>query len=283
MWRFGDNWMFLHSEAGMNNGFDCAFVDMIGGNVEVNDEGSFTQEWLVGCSSSLTMSRLSFVMKGQLNSRRSAFIHSTTTLSVTNCSVSFESGALTSGKIGYTIIYMTGGNLIVDGFVMECSVIMNGKSPITMRNGAQLEILNSRVSGLEVEGGSRQGGYLNVEMKEGGSVNIEESNISSICSGGSGMKGGKMKTLMGKRGTLKVKGVKLLRCAVPSEDIENGGRGMGEGMNVKLPEETVSFVMEGMEFEGCNAWKEKNMFVSGWNLSKIVNKEHLKWEMSEVE
>ncbi|KAH7828205.1 uncharacterized protein MONOS_9970 [Monocercomonoides exilis] len=27
----------FHSEAGVNNGFDCAFVDMIGGNVEVND------------------------------------------------------------------------------------------------------------------------------------------------------------------------------------------------------------------------------------------------------
>ncbi|KAH7822926.1 uncharacterized protein MONOS_8538 [Monocercomonoides exilis] len=34
----------FHSEAKVNNGFDCVFVDAIGGNVEVNDEKSFTQE-----------------------------------------------------------------------------------------------------------------------------------------------------------------------------------------------------------------------------------------------
>ncbi|KAH7824480.1 uncharacterized protein MONOS_3977 [Monocercomonoides exilis] len=34
----------FRSEAGVNNGFDCVFVDVIGGSVEVNDEKSFTQE-----------------------------------------------------------------------------------------------------------------------------------------------------------------------------------------------------------------------------------------------
>ncbi|KAH7818213.1 uncharacterized protein MONOS_7635 [Monocercomonoides exilis] len=38
-----------------------------------------------------------------------------------------------------------------------------------------------------------------------------------------------------------------------------------------------------MEFEGCNAWKGKNVFVLGWDLSKIVNEEHFKWEMSSEE
>ncbi|KAH7821296.1 uncharacterized protein MONOS_7840 [Monocercomonoides exilis] len=44
-----------------------------------------------------------------------------------------------------------------------------------------------------------------------------------------------------------------------------------------------TFVMEGMEFEGCNAWKGKNVFVSGWDLREIVNEEHLKWEIKEEE
>ncbi|KAH7819305.1 uncharacterized protein MONOS_14575 [Monocercomonoides exilis] len=249
--------------------------------VNVSDGGSATQDWLVGCSSSLTMRRLSFVVKGQLNSRRSAFIHSTSTLIVTNCSVSFESGALTSGKIGYSIIEMTGGELIVDGFVMESSVTlkMNGKSPITMTSGVKLEILNSRMSGVEVEGGNG-GGCLNIGMNEGGSAIVEECNLSSACSGGGGMKGGGMKISVEEGGSLEMKNVNLSGCEAPSEDNSKKGRGMGGGMFVKLPDQMGSFVLEGMTFEGCDALKGKNMFVSGWDLREIVKKEHLKWEMS---
>ncbi|KAH7815495.1 uncharacterized protein MONOS_5422 [Monocercomonoides exilis] len=253
--------------------------------VNVSDGGSATQEWLVGCSSSLTMSRLSFVVKGQMNPRRSAFIHSNSTLSVTNCSVSFESGALTDGKIGYNVINIEGGELIMNGFVMEGSVTTNGKSPISMSEGMRLEILNSRVSGVEVEvEGGIGGGCLNFVMKEeGGSVCIEESNISSRCSGGNGMKGGGMMISVGKGGSLEMKNVNLSECEVPTEDGEDGGRGIGGGMFVELPNQMGTFVLEGMTFEGCNAWKGKNVFVSGWNLSEVVNKENFKWEMSSEE
>ncbi|KAH7817387.1 uncharacterized protein MONOS_7782 [Monocercomonoides exilis] len=251
--------------------------------VNVIDGGSATQDWLVGCSSSLTMSRLSFVVKGQLNSRRSAFILSNSTLSVTNCSVSFESGSLTDGKIGYNVISIEGGELIMNGFVMEGPVTTNGKSPISMKNVMRLEMNNSRMSGVEVTGGIG-GGCLNVGMnEEGGSVNTEESYISSVCSGGSGMKGGGIMISVGKGGSLEMKNVNLSGCEVPSEDREDGGRGIGGGMFVELPNQMGSFVMEGMTFEGCNAWKGKNMFVSGWDLSEIVKKEHLKWEIKEEE
>ncbi|KAH7815530.1 uncharacterized protein MONOS_7148 [Monocercomonoides exilis] len=251
--------------------------------VNVSDEGSATQDWLVGCSSSLTISGLSFVVKGQLDSRRKAFIHSTSTLSVTNCSISFESGALTDGKIGYNVINIEGGELIMNGFMMKGSVTKNGKSPISMTNGVKLEILNSRVSGVEVTGGNG-GGCLNVGMnEEGGSVNIEESNISSTCSGGSGMKGGGIMISVGKGGSLEMNKVNLSGCEVPSEDAEDGGRGMGGGMFVELPNQMGTFVLEGMTFEGCNAWKGKNVFVSGWDLSEVVNEEHLKWEIKEEE
>ncbi|KAH7829845.1 uncharacterized protein MONOS_14288 [Monocercomonoides exilis] len=253
--------------------------------VNVSDEGSATQDWLVGCSSSLAMSRLSFVVKDQLNSRRSAFIHSTSTINMTNCSVSFEGGALTDGKIGYNVINIEGGELIVDGFVMEGGVTMNEKSPISMTSGVELEILNSRVIGVEVNvaGGSGGGGCLNVGMKEGGCVNIEESNLSSICSGGSEMKGGGMMISVGSGGSLEMKNVNLSECEVPSEDSSEKKGGLGGAVFAELPEQMGSFVLEGMIFSQCNAWKGKNMFVSGWVLSKIVNKEHFKWEMSEGE
>ncbi|KAH7819645.1 uncharacterized protein MONOS_13676 [Monocercomonoides exilis] len=229
------------------------------------------------------MSRLSFVVKGQLDSRRKAFIRSTSTLSVTNCSVSFESGSLTDGKIEYNVINIEGGELIMNGFVIEGSVTMNEKSPISMASGAQLEILKSRVSGVEVEGGIG-GGCLDVGMnEEGGSVNIEESNLSSRCSGGSGMKGGGMKISIRSGGSLEMKKVNFSGCEVPSEDSEEGGKGIGGGMFVELPNQMESFVLEGMIFEGCDAWKGKNVFVFGWNLSEVVNKENFKWEMSSEE
>ncbi|KAH7830999.1 uncharacterized protein MONOS_17028 [Monocercomonoides exilis] len=250
--------------------------------VNVSDGGSDTQDWLVGCSTSLTMSRLSFVVKNQLNSRRSAIIHSTSsTLNMTNCSVSFESGALIDGKIRYNVINIEGGELIVNGFVMESGVTMNGKSPIVVTNGVKLEIMNSRMSDVEVKG--EDGGCLNVEMEDNGNVKLEECNLSSVCSNGSGMKGGGMKISVGKGGMLEMKNVKLSGCVVPSEESDEGGKGIGGGMFVKLPDEMGSFVMEGMEFEGCDAWKGKKMFVSGWDLSEIVDKEHLKWEIKEEE
>ncbi|KAH7817559.1 uncharacterized protein MONOS_14002 [Monocercomonoides exilis] len=182
---------------------------------------------------------------------------------------------------------MAGGNPIVDGFVMESGVTltMNGKSPITMIGGVKLEILNSRVIGVEVNvaGGNGGGGCLNVGMGVNGNVKIEESNLSSTCSGGSGMKGGGMMISVGSGGTLRVKGVKLSGCTVPSEDREEKGNRIRRGMFAELPDQMGTFVMEGMTLEGCNAWKGKNMFVSGWDLSKIVNKEHFKWEMSSEE
>ncbi|KAH7828008.1 uncharacterized protein MONOS_12646 [Monocercomonoides exilis] len=239
--------------------------------VNVSDGGSATQDWLVGCSSSLTMSRLSFVVKGQMNPRRSAFIHSTSTLSVTNCSVSFESGALIDGKIGYSIIDMAGGNLIVDGFVMESGVTltMNGKSPISITSGAQLEILNSRVRGVEITG--VDGGCLNVEIKEGGSVKIEGCNFSSTCSGGSGMKGGGMMISVGKGGSLEMKNVNLSECKVLSSEAVNGGRGLGGGMFAELADQMGRFSLESMAFCECNAWKGKNLFVEAQDLSAVIN------------
>ncbi|KAH7831764.1 uncharacterized protein MONOS_13216 [Monocercomonoides exilis] len=254
-----------------------------GMRVVVRDEGSINQNNLIECSKSFEMRYLSFVLNEEMNGRRSGLIHLsssssslTTTITITSCSVSFGNDEL----IGYDVICIEGGGLIVNRFVMEGKVRMNGKSPIVISNGVELEIMNSRISGVEVKGGI--GGCLNVEMKEGGGVNIEECNISSTCSGGNEMKGGGMMISMGMGGSLEMKNIKFEGCEVPTEDNSEKGRGLGGGMFVKLADEIGSFVMEGMEFEGCDAWKGKNAFTSGWDLREIV-KEHLKWEMSSEE
>eukprot|EP00770_Monocercomonoides_exilis_P011092 MONOS_11040.1-p1 / transcript=MONOS_11040.1 / gene=MONOS_11040 / organism=Monocercomonoides_exilis_PA203 / gene_product=unspecified product / transcript_product=unspecified product / location=Mono_scaffold00530:37044-44452(+) / protein_length=2372 / sequence_SO=supercontig / SO=protein_coding / is_pseudo=false len=253
--------------------------------VEVSDEGSANQERFIECTSSLSVNYISFSVDSPLKNARKAFIYSSlSTLTIANCSISFAEEALTNGMIGYSIIDKKGGKLIVDGFVIEEEVMMtmNGISPITMKNGTELEMKNSRVSGVEVAGGSG-GGCLNVEINEMGNANIEGCNLSSRCSGGSGMKGGGVMISVGERGTLRMKNVKFDGCEVPSMDKEEGGRGIGGGMFVELPEEFGLFVLEGMKFEGCNAWKGKNVFVSGWDLREIMSNEQLKWEMNEEE
>ncbi|KAH7820082.1 uncharacterized protein MONOS_6090 [Monocercomonoides exilis] len=96
-------------------------------------------------------------------------------------------------------------------------------------------------------------------------------------------RGGGVMISVGSGGSLKMKEVKFEGCEVPSGESDEVGRGMGGGMFVELPNELGTFILEGMIFEGCKAWKGNNVFVSGWNLREIVNKEHLKWEMSDEE
>ncbi|KAH7822512.1 uncharacterized protein MONOS_8907 [Monocercomonoides exilis] len=251
--------------------------------VVVRDEGSINQNNLIECTKSFEMIHLSFVLNDEMNGKRSGFIHSSSssTITITSCSVSFGNEEV----IGYNVICVEGGVLVVDGFVMERGVRMSGKSPIVVSNGVELEMNHSRMSGVEVVGGSGGGGggCLNVEMGVNGNVNIEGCNLSSVCSGGSGTKGGGMKISVGKGGRLEMKGVKYSGCEVPREDVEEGGRGMGGGMFVKLADEMGTFVLEGMAFEGCDAWRVKNVFVSGWDLREIVSEEHLKWEIKEEE
>ncbi|KAH7827720.1 uncharacterized protein MONOS_4024 [Monocercomonoides exilis] len=251
--------------------------------VEVSDEGSANQERFIECTSSLSVSYITFSVDSPLKNARKALIYSSlSTLTIANCSISFAEEALTSGMIGYSIIDIKGGELIVDVFVMEekVKIVMNGISPITMKNGTELDIKNISVSGVEVAGGSG-GGCLNVEIKEGGNANIEGCNLSSRCSGGSGMKGGGVMISVGERGSLEIKNVKFDGCEVPSTDKEEGGRGIGGGTFVRFAEEMGSTVLEGMIFEGCNAWKGKNVFVSGWDLREIMPNEQLKWEITE--
>ncbi|KAH7815908.1 uncharacterized protein MONOS_866 [Monocercomonoides exilis] len=252
--------------------------------VDVKDGGEINQNGLIECTKSFEMTNLAFVMNKVINGRRTAFVHSSSsTITITSCSVSFTSDALANEKIGYNILNIEGGEMIVDGLMMEIATTLttNGKSPITMTNGEKLDIKNSRVSGVTVEGGSGEGrGCIGAAIKAGGSAVVDNCNFSSTCSGGSGMKGGGMKISVGKGGRMEMKNVKFDGCEVPSEDVENGGRGIGGGMFVELPEEFGLFVLEGMEFEGCNAWKGKKVFISGNELDKVMSNEKLKEELS---
>eukprot|EP00770_Monocercomonoides_exilis_P004704 MONOS_4682.1-p1 / transcript=MONOS_4682.1 / gene=MONOS_4682 / organism=Monocercomonoides_exilis_PA203 / gene_product=unspecified product / transcript_product=unspecified product / location=Mono_scaffold00127:43-5364(-) / protein_length=1628 / sequence_SO=supercontig / SO=protein_coding / is_pseudo=false len=131
------------------------------------------------------------------------------------------------------------------------------------------------------------GGGMKISIGKDEEVVVNGSTTFDGCkaenNGGNGGGGGGMMIGVGNGGSLKMKGVKFERCKVSSSEDERGGKGLGGGIFVKFSEEIGIFVLEGMTFEGCNAWKGKNVFVSGWDLSEIVNKENFKWEMSPQE
>ncbi|KAH7832176.1 uncharacterized protein MONOS_967 [Monocercomonoides exilis] len=248
--------------------------------VPVRDEGSINQNWMIECTKSFEMCDLAFVLNEDMNGRRSAFIHSSSTVTITSCSFSFENSPLTEEKIGYNILNIEGGNLTVDGFVMEKTVTMNKVSPIIITNGVKLDIKNSRVSGVTVEGGSGEGGCIGAAIKEGGSAVVDNCSISTTCTGGGGMKGGGMMISVEDRGSLEINSVTFTGCQVPTEGNLQKGRGMGGGMFVSLADTMGSFVLEGVTFSECNAWKGKKVFISGNDLSEVMSNEKLKEELS---
>ncbi|KAH7823034.1 uncharacterized protein MONOS_1354 [Monocercomonoides exilis] len=252
--------------------------------VEVKDGGEINQNGLIECTKSFEMTNLAFVMNKVINGRRTAFVHSSTsTITITSCSVAFSRDALADEKIGYNILNIEGGELIVDGLMMEIveTLKMNGKSPIAITNGEKLDIKNSRVSGVTVEDGSGEGrGCIGAGIEEGGSAVVDNCSISTICTGGGGMKGGGMMISAEDEGRIEIKSVAFTGCEVPREDNSQKGGGMGGGMFVRLADQQESFKMEGVTFSGCNAWKGKKVFISGNELDEVMSNEKLKWGLS---
>ncbi|KAH7819198.1 uncharacterized protein MONOS_10303 [Monocercomonoides exilis] len=249
--------------------------------VEVKDGGDTSPNYLIECTKSFEMTNLEFVMNKEINGKRYAFIYSSSsTVTIISCSVSFTSDALTIEKIGYNILNIEGGILIVEGFAMEGPVKMNKKSPITITNGERLEMKNSRVSGVTVEGGSGKGGCICAAIKDGGSTVLDNCSFSSTCTGGGGMKGGGIMISAEDGGSLEIKSATFTGCQVPTEDNLQKGRGKGGGMFVELADTMGSFQMEGVTFSECNAWKGKKVFISGNDLSEVMPNEKLKEELS---
>ncbi|KAH7821337.1 uncharacterized protein MONOS_8731 [Monocercomonoides exilis] len=311
----------LAEAVGMTDSFEweisCATKGMeVGVKAPENFESSCLIEVLSKCS----MRNITFCIPSALSGASSSSLISSnsTLLTLTDCSVVCSS----ENSIGYCFVNAIGGKVKVEGLVItetlrfgEHSVIEFGEGVESVvfcgcevnniekssgdggwvsgvvgaegdeeKNG-MIVIESCVVKGCRCVGG--RGGGMSVLVKREGSVVVNGSCVIDGCeakgSEGSEGRGGGMMISVRKGGSLEMKNVKYSGCEVPREGVEEGGRGMGGGMFVKLADEMGSFVMEGMEFEGCDAWKGKNVFVSGWDLSEIANEEHLKWEIKEEE
>ncbi|KAH7827727.1 uncharacterized protein MONOS_3919 [Monocercomonoides exilis] len=148
-------------------------------------------------------------------------------------------------------------------------------------------ITNCTFSEYGVEEKDGCGGGMKISIGKDEGVAINGSTTFDGCKteneADSNGRGGGMMITVGSGGSLKMKEVKFEGCEVPSGESDEVGRGLGGGMFVELPNQLGTFILEGMTFEGCNAWKGKNVFLSGWDLREIVNKEKFKWEMSDEE
>ncbi|KAH7828235.1 uncharacterized protein MONOS_5800 [Monocercomonoides exilis] len=249
-------------------------------NVALTNNISSDCNNIIQCIGSFSLSFLSFVLPCILPSSISSIIQSTIFLSLSNVSIVFSADSLES-SVAFSLIHVSGGELELTRLVVSEDITFAALSPINVNGASQVAVEGCTLTDLKNDGGS--GGCVKVEMSGGGTISIKNTSISSKCKNEEGLRGGGMMISVGSGGSFEMKNVNLSECEVPSEDVEDGGKGMGGGMFAALPEEIEKFMMEEMAFEGCNAWKGKNMFVSGWDLSEIVNENSFKWEMSSEE
>ncbi|KAH7828148.1 uncharacterized protein MONOS_5023 [Monocercomonoides exilis] len=249
-------------------------------NVALTDNISSDCNNIIQCIGSFSLSFLSFVLPCILPSSISSIIQSTIFLSLSNVSIVFSADNLANSVV-FSLIHVSGGELELTGLVVSKDVTFTALTPINVNGASRVTVEGCTLTEIANEGGS--GGCMKVEINGGGSISIKNTNISSKCKNEEGLRGGGLMISVGGGGSLEMKNVNFSECEVPSGDVEDGGKGLGGGMFVVLPDEIDKLVLEEMIFEKCNAWKGKNIFVSGWDLSEIASKDHFKWGMSAEE
>ncbi|KAH7829405.1 uncharacterized protein MONOS_743 [Monocercomonoides exilis] len=258
--------------------------------VNVSDTGEATQDGLIRCSNSLSISGLSFVLPRAFQQSRKAFLQSSSALSLSICSISFAEEPDSEG-ITISVILVERGDLTLNEFSMNSEVEFSASSPISITNGGNITIKKSEILGIKHSGGD--GGWLSVTgMDEGARwITVDNCTVNSSCVQGNNLKGGGMLIELAKECELKCNNTEMTGCGVPEEETETerererevGGRGLGGGVFLSLEDEATQFVLLDMKFVGCCAWKGKNVFVNGSSLDEVVDSTHFCWEMSEKE
>ncbi|KAH7829377.1 uncharacterized protein MONOS_4631 [Monocercomonoides exilis] len=258
--------------------------------VNVSDNGEVTQDGLIQCSNSLSISGLSFVLPRAFQQSRKAFLQSSSALSLSICSISFTEEQDSEG-ITISVILVERGDLTLNEFSMNSEVEFSISSPISITNGENITIKKSEILWIKHSGGD--GGWLSVTgMDEGASwITVDNCTVNSSCVQGNNLKGGGMLIELAKVCELKCNNTEMSGCRVPEDDTETetetereaGGRGLGGGIFLSLEDEAIQFALRDMKFVGCCAWKGKNVFVNGSSLDEVVDSTHFCWEMSEKE
>ncbi|KAH7823902.1 putative Protein tyrosine and serine/threonine kinase [Monocercomonoides exilis] len=236
--------------------------------VSVKDTGGATQDGLVMCSSALFLVNLLLNVQRTFLATRKAFLFSSSSLSISNCWLEYSSENVNE-PVSFCVIYVNSGDLMLSGFKMEVDVTFTF-SPICAWNYNAITIENSNITGTRKINGD--GGCLYIHEVNGNerSITLQRCKFSGSCNEENGIRGGGIMGNVGSGNTLSVKSTTFENCMVPSDGNENGGKGLGGGMYLCLNKNVKSLAFDNISFSGCNAWKGKQLFVGGEDLSQIV-------------
>ncbi|KAH7831812.1 uncharacterized protein MONOS_1961 [Monocercomonoides exilis] len=197
-----------------------------------------------------------------------------------------------SGEEGFDgvsggLLKVEGGGVILDEFVVEGSGEIGFMGvPIDIGGGGKMKVNNSVFGCAWHRGGD--GGCIGVESGPGQlrDVHVENCTIKGKCRGGNGLRGGGMIVNQGEGAEVVIEGTKFEGCEVPEGEGEGEGgegRGLGGGVFLLCSDGVSGFELKGLEFEVCKAWKGKNVFVEGKDLSVIVSGGSMNFERGGME
>ncbi|KAH7816753.1 uncharacterized protein MONOS_8940 [Monocercomonoides exilis] len=221
-----------------------------------------------------TFFQLPNVMKEGINQ----LFWSSSNLELTNCMFELKEGT----TIGYSLIEIEGGSLegtcVIFGSELFETVVETGCSLISVSGRMKLEEWNF-FSCVQKDGNGSCIDLKRVSQIDGASM--KNCSFCDCESRGVNRVGGAMAIEVEGDGWLSVENCTFFECKI-GQGVEDN-KGLGGGFYVECAGGRSGIRLVDLQFQGCQAWRGKNMFVSGWNLSEIVNKEHFKWEMSEGE
>ncbi|KAH7830579.1 uncharacterized protein MONOS_1540 [Monocercomonoides exilis] len=184
------------------------------------------------------------------------------------------------------LLKVEGGGVALDEFVVEGNGEIGFMGvPIEIGGGGKMKVNNSVFGCAWHRGGD--GGCIGVESGTGQlrDVHVENCTIKGKCGGVNGLRGGGMIVKQGEGAEVVIDGTMFEGCEVPEGEGGEGGegRGLGGGVYLLCSDGVSGFEFKGLEFEGCKAWKGKNVFVEGRNLSVIVSGDSLNFENGGME
>ncbi|KAH7823872.1 uncharacterized protein MONOS_1089 [Monocercomonoides exilis] len=236
--------------------------------VSVKDTDGATQDGLVMCSSALFLVNLLLNVQRTFLATRKAFLFSSSSLSIGNCWLEYSSENVNE-PVSFCVIYVNSGDLMVSGFKMEGDATYTF-SPICAWNYNAITIENSNITGTRKINGDGGCLYIHEVNGEERSITLQRCKFSGSCDEWNGIRGGGIMGNVGSGNALCVKSTSFENCMAPSDGNENGGKGLGGGMYLFLNKNVKSLAFDNISFSGCNAWKGKQLFVDGEDLSQIV-------------
>ncbi|KAH7816866.1 uncharacterized protein MONOS_14007 [Monocercomonoides exilis] len=155
-------------------------------NVNVRAPGGMTSSYLINIQRASSIKNIAFQIPFLLSSATSLIVLTSSSLTLTDCSVAHMSESTSSVSFGYSIVNVQGGNLKMERFVMEEGLTFNDNSAIEFCEGMTSMICSGcNISGVVKNGGD--GGWMKGTVGGSGTLTVDGCNVNGCsCVGGNG-------------------------------------------------------------------------------------------------